>query len=655
MPDRDPNRAPYWLDGIADWERRSADWRTGSKRIARKFAPKPDRAPRHATLWSHVESALPALYAQPPTIIARRLHRDADPDGRLAAETLQRAATATMEPSGYDEAIGQAAQDLVLFGRGAVWVRYDAHELPDIPVTWNGEEWIAPDGLPVPADLVVTDETGRGVWVGETRDEIALMDYVHWCDLAHSNHQTASELARYGWVARRVLMPPMEFRRRFGRAGKPAPGPRDGDDYGLASSAREEDVLVWEIWDTRSRDRIMVSPGIDDVLDRQRDPYQLPGFLPCAIVWGSRSNENLIPMADWTQVERIADEVEDSSERLGHLIRKLRPRIAYDSSRPQLARLIDGEQDAVGIDSLDTISGDGTIDRVVQALPLDAYVNAATALYSFRDRSLATIRDVGGFGGGAPNPQGTATESRRLQLQSGARLERRRRKVERFARDAARLLVGVTARLVPKERLREQAAFDLLPEVARLEENDRNAAWERVSTLLQSPLSWRVDVETDSTIETDLTIEDRVNALSAIADYLRYMVSATQQDPALAPALGQILLFGTRTWRAGRSVEAALEAYVAQADVRAQAAEAAEQQAAAEPQAELDPEQQQQLDRLLFERARLEEQINAIRQRTQIEGAEGVLRIRREAARAEAAEQRLEDARFRSAQQQEGA
>jgi len=658
MPDaNNPNQASYWLDQVAAHERRVGDWRNGSRRIVQKFAPKPDRAPRHATLWAHAESALPALYAQPPSIIARRRHRDADPDGRLAAEVLQRGASAVMEPSGYDESIGRAVLDLILVGRGAVWVRYDANDQPDVPVTRSGDQWVAPDGLPVPDDLVVADESGAGVWVGETRDEIALLDYVHWSDLAHSEHRTWHELTRAGWVGRRTLMPPMQFRRRFGREGKPSPVASE-DDYGL-SGRRDDDVLVWEIWDTRSRDRIMVSPGIDEVLERRRDPYGLPEFLPCAIVWGSRSNENLVPMADWTQVERLADEVEDSSERLGSLIQKVRMRGAFDNSAPNLARLLDGDQDMVGVDSLQSLvgRGDGTLASLIQFVPLDPVVNAIAALYQSRDQSLATIREIGGFDGGAQNPQGSATESRRRQLSAGRRLERRRRMVERFARNAARLLVGVTARLVPPERLREESAFDLLPEIAGLEPAARDERWATVSELLKSPSSWRIDVETDSTIETDLSIEERAGFLSAIGDYLRYALPAGQSDPALAPALGQLLLYSARTWRAGRSVESVLEDYVAAVDARAQQQAAAAEQAAQNPpqEEELDPEQMQQLQRLELERRRTEEQIAAIQQRSQIEGLEGQLRIEREAARLQAAQQRLADARLRSARRAEEA
>ncbi|MCY3569312.1 MAG: hypothetical protein OXH38_11835 [Chloroflexi bacterium] len=660
MPARDRNRSPYWLDGIADHDRRSKDWRRGAKSIVRDFAPKFDEAPLYATLWSHAESALPALYAQPPSIVARRRHRDADPDGRLAAEVLQRSASATMEPSGYDEAIGRAVLDLVLVGRGAVCVRYDGEQQPDISVTRRGDEWIAPDGMPVPRQFVVADGPDVGLWVGETTDEIAVVDYIHWSDLAHSNHRTLHELMRHGWIGRRALMTPMAFRRRFGREGKPHPNMTDDDGYGLGTEAggADDSVLVWEIWDAPSRTRIMLSPGIDELLERRTDPYRLPEFFPFAIVWGSRSNESLVPIADWGQVKKLSDEVEKSSERIGDMIRRLKVRGAYDNSAPQLARILDDDdQDLVGVDTLQALTarGDGTLASLIQFVPTDPIVSALGALYDSRDRSLDSIREIGGFDGGAQS-QGTATESRRRQLAAGRRLERRRRKVERFARQAARLLVGVTARLVPSDRLREESAFDLLPEVASKPEGERDADWQRVSDLLKAPSSWRIDVETDSTIETDLLIEERAGFLSAVGDFLRYALPAGQADPELAPALGQLLLFAARTWRAGRSVESVLEEYVARVDARAQQAAAAAQQAAEEPPNEqLSPEEQEQLQELLYRRARLEEEIAALRQRIQIEGVEGALRVRREAARAEAAEQRLDDARFRSAQQRESA
>lgn len=73
--------------------------------------------------------------------------------------------------------------------------------------------------------------------------------------------------------------------------------------------------------------------------------------------------------------------------------------------------------------------------------------------------------------------------------------------------------------------------------------------------------TFRIDIETDSTIEVDKqeAKEAVVELFTAMGGFLEKALMAGQMEPALAPALGQSMLFAFRRFGAGRDVEGAWE------------------------------------------------------------------------------------------------
>jgi hypothetical protein len=76
---------------------------------------------------------------------------------------------------------------------------------------------------------------------------------------------------------------------------------------------------------------------------------------------------------------------------------------------------------------------------------------------------------------------------------------------------------------------------------------------------------FRVDIETDSTIEPDAQAEKqaRVEFLGAVAQFLPQALEAAAQQPKMAPLMGKMLLFGVRGFRVGRELETAMEETIA--------------------------------------------------------------------------------------------
>jgi hypothetical protein len=72
---------------------------------------------------------------------------------------------------------------------------------------------------------------------------------------------------------------------------------------------------------------------------------------------------------------------------------------------------------------------------------------------------------------------------------------------------------------------------------------------------------FKIDIETDSTIEPDAQMEQskRVEFLGAASKFLAESLPIAQAEPALLPLLGKMLLFGVRGFGVARELETAFE------------------------------------------------------------------------------------------------
>ena len=75
---------------------------------------------------------------------------------------------------------------------------------------------------------------------------------------------------------------------------------------------------------------------------------------------------------------------------------------------------------------------------------------------------------------------------------------------------------------------------------------------------------FRIDIETDSTIQTDAAEEkqSRTEFIKATTGFVEQAFQIGMQNPDAAPMLGKLLLFGVRGFRAGRDLESTIEEFV---------------------------------------------------------------------------------------------
>jgi len=143
--------------------------------------------------------------------------------------------------------------------------------------------------------------------------------------------------------------------------------------------------------------------------------------------------------------------------------------------------------------------------------------------------------------------------------------------------------------------------------------------------------NFNIDIETDTLVLIDQQQDkqERIEFLTAVGGFLKQAVDAGKSNPTLAPLLGDMLLFGIRGFKIGRTLEGDFEQYIekakqaqgqqqpspeqikAQADMQAKQAELQMEQAKMQAeqqleQAKMQAEQQLETQKLQFEQWRVQ-------------------------------------------------
>lgn len=577
---KEPQSSQRWTTELTLAKHADKTWVDRSKRIVKRYKDERSGSIRtvkkYNILWSNVQTILPAVYSKTPKAEAERRNKDSDPVGRCASEILERSLQYELDNTDdYDEAIKSAILDRLLGGRGTAWVRFETQEVDVV----EGAE---------PASML----------------ESSPVDYVYWEDFRCSPARVWAEVT---WVARRVYMSRREGVKRFGDEFKQVnlthvPIGLDklmeqGATQGETEAMKKAEV--WEIWDKTEKQVIWVAEGFDKTLDVRADPYGLDGFWPMPKpLFSTQTTDTLIPIPDYSQYQDQADELDMLTNRIGMLVEACRVAGVYDASQPAVQRLMnEGTNNTlIPVDSWAALAEKGGIKGVIDWMPLDQVVAALAKCYEAREQAKQIIYEITGLSDiirGATKANETATAQRIKSNFGSLRLKRMQRDIAMFASQILRIKAQLMSDLYSPQSLVEMSGI-----LSTEDGKDPQRVQEALQLLKSEPMrSFRINVAADSLVDLDEQQEkaDRVEFLSAAGGFLEKALPVATQTPALAPLLGEMLMFGVRAFKAGRPIEAAFDQAVqtlnqpqqSKPDPEMQKVQAMQQQAQAKMQADM--------------------------------------------------------------------
>lgn len=579
------------LADISAYEQQYQKWESRGKQIIKRYRDERSEASnlrvvtrKFNILWSNTETLKPTLYARLPRVQVERRFKDADPTGRTACEIAERAGNYLLETSSFDNVQRLCVQDLLLPGRACQWINYRA-DLSSVEQPYGSDATEAPVNAGEDSDNSPTDEPEPEL---EKIREMIEPIYVDWRDFGHSPKRTWQEVTRC-W--RITYMTRVQLVKRFGEdLGNKIPLDKRAEDAQKNTPDSLHDTAsIYEIWDKSTRRVCWACKSEKDYLDETIPPVDLQDFWPFPRpIWATLTNDTLLPVPFYVLYQDQAAELDKITNRIGRFSDGLKLAGICDASVPELTRLLspNGTPDnmLIPVANFAAVKEKGGIAGAVQILPLQEIAATLLQLYSARDQILQVIYQVTGIADiirGSSNPNETATAQSIKGQFASLRIKDLQAEVARFARDAARIMVEMAVELYEPETLyemvqadqfckptpREQQMAQILQQYGQPAPKPMEEFMSALRMLRDDKMrSFHVDIETDSTIAMNEQ-EDKqavTEFLGALGTFMQGFGAQIEKMPALAPVAGEALLYATRRYRAGRSLETAIETAMGQ-------------------------------------------------------------------------------------------
>lgn len=594
----DDTKIARYVEEIELYDKETQKWDRQSKRIIKRY--RDDRGGdgtiesqerRYNVLWANTQNLAPALYARNPKPDIQRRFKDADPVGRVTSDILERSITYFCDTDHFASVARQCTLDFLLPGRGTLWVRYVPH-FKDLPVE-------------------VTDDIGAGdgqsdqAQAPEVIDyEEVIPDYVHRDDFGHNICRTWDEVW-CGW--RKVYMTRKELKERFGEEKGELP-PLDYKAKTADGKTLDDGVskaVIYELWDKTRRVALWFHKSVPDCLDLRPDPLKLETFFPFPKpLLTNLVNESLIPVPLYVEYQDQAAELDLLTARISMMTRCLKVVGVYDASVEGLNRMFNEgtENELIPIQQWALFAEKGGMNGAMTLLDIKGIAAALLSCYEARAKVKEDLDEITGMSDiirGNTDPNETASAQKLKSGYAGQRISDMQRDVQRFVRETIRIMTDVIANHFQIETIKQISGVRLLtnqekqaysqpmmghnggppmpgqPPMAprqppplpkgvtpdQMQQMMDDPSWEDVEQLIrnQALRSFRIDIETDSTIKSDEQAEkaSRIEFLKAAGGFMQQATQAGQQQPLMVPLLVQMMMFGIRAFPVGKELEGA--------------------------------------------------------------------------------------------------
>lgn len=548
-----------WLAAIKAADKEEEEWREEADEIVKIYRSAHEQEKQQAfnILYSNTETMIPAVYNSTPAPDIRRRYNDPGVSGKAVADMLERAISFSVDQYDFDAVIRASVFDALGPGRGVARVRYSA----------------------VTTDEMVESEsvTSEYVpWKNFRRGPGLVWDDVEWIAFKHfMSREQLVELA--GSLGEEITL---DHDTRTG--DKAQEGAQDESDVFLRA-------CVWEVWDKVSKKVLFIAPCYDKKPIRaEDDPLRLTGFFPIPRPMQPIATPcDLVPVPVYRAYKHLAEELNEVTTRIKRLIRQIRVRGVYSSSSADIEQIIradDGE--LVPVMGLEAFIDGGGLEKAIAWWPIEPQVAALKQLVEHREQIKQTIYEVSGLADimrGASNASETLG-AQQIKAQWGSlRIQGIQADVQRFCRDLFRMKAELIAQNFDIAALQEMTGIKLVsqaekqqaqmmaqqaeqmqqPPPPELQEIMDAPTLEECEQIMRSDLvrSYRIDVETDSTVRADLTRNQQqmVEFVQGTAGYIQAIAPAIQGG--LIPPELALTIYGAfaRNFKLGRQVDIALE------------------------------------------------------------------------------------------------
>lgn len=519
---------------------------------------------RLALFTSNIQTKRALLYGRTPQVDVARKFGDADDDiGRIAGEILERLLNSDIDTfdDTFSSALRHALDDWQIAACGTLRMRYvcETKEVGVPAQTGPNQLGEIVELAPAYTDTVKAHEDVE-------------TDYIHWRDIRWSPARVWEEVR---WVAFKVLMTREQLIKRFGdKIGKLVPlsakkGESDSD------SVRRNDpwgkAEVWEFWDKERRKVFWYTKGYSETLDDVDDPLGLDGFWPMPQpLLANTTTTSLIPVPEWELTKDQYDKVDDLETKIHQVINAINVTGVYDKTVPEIENLLDGsnKNKLYPLENWMAFVEKGGLKGVIDWMPIEMLVAVLNVLRENQAEEITKSMQVSGMSDimrGQAAAQATATEQAIKAKFASVRTQSAQDEFAKFASSAQAIKAEIISKHFDPETIAQRANAQYL--------YDAQQIGPAIQLIKSNFYQYRVNVRPEAVSLTDYAAlkMERVEFLTALANFLQSAMPAAQGIPGSAKYFLQIIQWAMAGFKGGSQVEGILDQAILALDQQQQA------------------------------------------------------------------------------------
>lgn len=487
--------------------------------------------------WSSTNVLHAALFSRMPRADVRKRNVDVmDGAAKEISLLTERALTFVQDTTEYDHDAHQTVNDFLVsaLGQAKIEMEVATAEVPVLnPIT--GEPIILGDG-PLTQTKVVSRELRQR--------------YIHWKNY-HWEPTTAWD--QVTWMAYDHWMSKEELERQFDIT-LPDKAGQGSESSKLRAERYEQQFCVHEIWDKTTRTVIFICDAYDDVMETRKDPLGLANFFPSPRpMFANVEGEEVIPKPDFIFIQDMLKLVNLYAKRIKALTAQVKDWGYYDASFAELTKVNQADDGTYfpisGLSERLSVAG-ANAGNVVSTQDNSKKVAVIMNLIDQFERQKALLWETIGISDitrGQTNPNETASAQRIKDQWANVRLAPKLNTISQFFRDCFRIMAEVISEKFEPEQIFQMTGVQVTPEMEQVMSSD----------FLRT---YAVDVETDSTIAQDDTLEreQRNETSQTVMEMINQLVPAMQSGQVPAELVKSLMLFTVRTTKYGREFEDAI-------------------------------------------------------------------------------------------------
>lgn len=472
------------------------------------------------TLFANVETIVPAVYNSTPIPDFRPRQRDDHSEApRKVADMLEKVTEQQIDDDRLTREIEASVRDSYIAGRGLTRVRYN--------------------------------DDGDGENQRVEYEAVAFRDFriglaKRWDDVP--------------WVAFRHIMEDETD--------------LDADLIAIQREKEDEEAAkefaVWEIWDKEKRRVIMLRERDNAIVKQMDDPMGLSRFFPVAEpMQPIKVTGKMAPVCPYEIYRKLAQEIDVATKRIAAITKGLKVVGLIAGDATDIANIAEAEDNTlIPVMNEENWQLHGGLEGAISWWPVDRAIQVLQQLYLSREQAKQAVYEVTGIADivrGASDARETLGAQEMKGKWGSLRIKRMQGLVERHVRELFVLTVEIIFNQFEPANMQEISGVEIDGEMAVL--------------LQQGLRQYRIDVESDSTVRSDLSRSkgEMADFMRATVEFFTGMAPIVQAQPAALNAAIALYSAHARQYNLGKQAEDALQELIENASSR-EAIESAEQE-----------------------------------------------------------------------------